>query len=45
MLRAINLRQLAQAIAPPTRLMRGGETMPTVLPQSIRDHPAAQGLA
>src|SRR5215472_8561510 len=45
MLRAIDLHQLAQAIAPPARLMRRGETMATVLPQPIRDHPAAQGLA
>jgi hypothetical protein len=44
-LRAVDLHQLAQAIAPPARLMRGGETMPTVLPQPIGDHPAAQGLA
>jgi hypothetical protein len=31
-LRAVDLHQLAQAIAPPARLMRRGETMPTVLP-------------
>jgi predicted phosphoribosyltransferase len=30
---------------PPARLMRRGETMPTVLPQPIGDHPTAQGLA
>ena len=35
MLRAVDLHQLAQAIAPPARLMRRGETMSTVLPQSI----------
>ena len=35
----------AQAIAPPARLMRRGETVPTVLPQPIGDHPTAQGLA
>jgi hypothetical protein len=34
-LRAVDLHQFAQAIAPPARLMRRGETMPTVLPQSI----------
>src|SRR5467141_3055930 len=44
-LRAIDLHQFAQAIAPPARLMRRGETMPTVLPQPIGDHPTAQGLA
>ena len=44
-LRAVDLHQFAQAIAPPARLMRRGETMPTVLPQPIRDHPTAQGLA
>jgi hypothetical protein len=37
-LRAVDLHQLAQAIAPPARLMRRGETMPTVLPQPIRHH-------
>src|SRR5882762_9320347 len=31
-LRAVDLYQFAQAIAPPARLMRRGETMPTVLP-------------
>jgi len=31
-LRAVDLDQLAQTIAPPARLMRRGETMPTVLP-------------
>jgi len=31
-LRAVDLHQFAQAIAPPARLMRRGETMPTVLP-------------
>jgi hypothetical protein len=44
-LRAVDLHQLAQAIAPPTWLMRRGKTMPTVLPQPIGDHPTAQGLA
>src|SRR6266851_10417506 len=44
-LRAVDLHQFAQAIAPPARLMRRGETMPTVLPQPIGDHPTAQGLA
>jgi GrpB-like predicted nucleotidyltransferase (UPF0157 family) len=31
-----------QAIAPPARLMRRSETMPTVPPQPIGDHPTAQ---
>jgi hypothetical protein len=31
--------------APPARLMGRGETMPTVLPESIADHPTAQRLA
>jgi hypothetical protein len=44
-LRAVDLHQFAQAIAPPARLMRRGQTMPTVLSQPIRDHPTAQGLA
>src|SRR5204863_6150954 len=43
-LRAVDLHQLAQAIAPPARLMRRRETMPTVLPQPIGDHPTAQSL-
>src|SRR6266852_8621341 len=37
-LRAVDLHQFAQAIAPPARLMRRGQTMPTILPQPIRDH-------
>ena len=41
-LRTVDLYQLAQALAPPTRLMRGGESVATILPQPIRDHPAAQ---
>src|SRR5216684_8375751 len=44
-LRAVDLHQFAQAIAPPARLMRRGETMPTVLPQPICNHPTAQRLA
>ena len=44
-LRAVDLDQFAQAIAPPARLMRRGQTMPTVLPQPICNHPTAQGLA
>src|ERR1700720_1286269 len=44
-LRAVDLHQFAQTIAPPARLMRRGETMPTVLPQPIGDHPTAQCLA
>jgi hypothetical protein len=43
--RAIDLHQLTQAIAPPTWLMRGRKTIPTILPQPIGDHPTAQGLA
>src|ERR1700738_5079048 len=31
-LRAVDLHQFAQAVAPPARLMWRGETMPTVLP-------------
>jgi hypothetical protein len=45
LLRAVDLHQFAQAIAPPARLMRRGQTMPSVLPQPIGDHPTAQGLA
>src|SRR5215472_1465685 len=44
-LRAVNLHQFAQAIAPPAWLVRDGKTMSTVLPQPIGDHPTAQGLA
>src|SRR6202008_8999 len=44
-LRAVDLHQFAQAIASPGRLMRRGQTMPTVLPQPVSDHPTAQGLA
>ncbi len=44
-LRAVDLHQFAQTITPPARLVRRGQTMPTVLPQPIRDHPPAQGLA
>jgi hypothetical protein len=44
-LRAVDLHQFAQAIAPPARLMRQEETMATVLSQPISDHSAAQGLA
>jgi len=44
-LRAVDLHQFAQAIAPPARLMRQRQTMPTVLPQPIGDHPTAQSLA
>ena len=42
---AVDLYEFAQAIAPPTRLMRRGKTMPSVLPQPIGDHPTAQGFA
>ena len=45
MFRAVDLHQLAKAIAPAAWLMRGGQTMPTVPPQSIGDHPTAQSLA
>src|ERR1700758_2594254 len=44
-LRAVDLHQFAQTIAPPAWLMRRGEPMLTVLPQPIGDHPTAQGLA
>jgi hypothetical protein len=44
-LRAVDLHQFAQAIASPPRLTRRGQTMPTVLPQPVSDHPTAQGLA
>src|SRR5215813_7139343 len=40
--RAVNLHQLANAIAPTAWLMRGGQTMAAVDPQTRRDHPAAQ---
>src|SRR5271163_2836306 len=45
MLRAVDLHQFAQAIAAPARLMRRGQTMPSILPQPVRDHPTAQRLA
>ena len=44
-LRAVDLHQFAQPIAPPARLMLQEETMATILPQPMGDHPAAQGLA
>jgi hypothetical protein len=44
-LRAVDLNQFAQAITPPARLMRGGQAVPPIGPQPIRDHPTAQGLA
>jgi hypothetical protein len=40
--RAVDLHQLAKAIAPAAWLMRGGQTMAVVDPQIRRDHPAAQ---
>src|SRR5271156_2657382 len=40
-LRTVDLHQFAQAVTPPTRLMRRRETMTTILPQSIGDHPTA----
>jgi hypothetical protein len=42
MFRAVDLHQLTKAIAPAARLMRGGQTMAAVDPQTRRDHPAAQ---
>jgi hypothetical protein len=44
MFRAVDLHQLAKAIAPAAWLMRGGQTMAAVDPQTRRDHPAAQRL-
>jgi hypothetical protein len=44
-LRAVDLHEFAQAIAPPARLVRDGKTMPKVLPQPIGDYPTSQGLA
>jgi len=44
-LRAVDLHQLAQAIAPPARLMGRGEPMPAVTPQTVRYHPTAQRFA
>src|SRR6201981_3240719 len=44
-LRAGDLHKFARTLAPPTRLRRRGQKMPTVLPQPIADHPTAQGLA
>ena len=44
MFRAVDLHQLAKAIAPAAWLMRGGQTMAAVDPQIRRDHPAAQRL-
>jgi hypothetical protein len=43
--RAVNLHQFANAIAPAAWLMRRGQTMAAVDPQTRRDHPAAQRLA
>jgi hypothetical protein len=40
--RAVNLYQLAKAIAPAAWLMRGRQIMAAVYPQTRRDHPAAQ---
>src|SRR6516162_477247 len=40
--RAVDLHQLAKAIAPAAGLMRGRQTMAAVDPQTRRDHPAAQ---
>src|SRR5271166_3143082 len=40
--RTVDLYQLAKAIAPAAGLMRGGQTMATVDPQTRGDHPAAQ---
>ena len=42
---AVDLHQLAQTIAPPARLMRRGQAVPPIGPQTVRDHPAAQRLA
>src|ERR1700684_1786929 len=44
MFRAVDLHELAQAIAPSTWLVWGRQAMPTVDPQPIRDHPLSQGL-
>src|ERR1700751_243264 len=43
--RGVDLPPPPQAIAPPARLMWRGQTMPTVSPQPICNHPTAQGLA
>jgi hypothetical protein len=40
----VDLHQLAKAIAPAAWLMRGGQTMAAVDPQTRGDHPAAQRL-
>jgi len=42
--RTVDLHQLAKAIAPAAWLMRGGQTMTAVDPQTRGDHPAAQRL-
>jgi hypothetical protein len=42
MFRSVDLHQLAKAIAPAAGLMRRGQTMTAVDPQTRRDHPAAQ---
>src|SRR6516162_8733914 len=44
-LAAIDLHELAKAIAPAAWLMWGGQTMAAVDPQTRRDHPATQRLA
>ena len=44
-LRAINLDQLAQAIAPIPRLMHRLQPCPAILPQARRHHPLPQRLA
>src|SRR3954453_17411046 len=42
--RSVDLHQLAQAIAPAARLMRGGKTMEAVDPPTRGDHPPPQRL-
>ena len=43
--RSVDLHQLAQAIAAAARLMRGGQTMAAIDPQTRADHPDPQRLA
>jgi hypothetical protein len=36
-LRAVDLHQFAQTLAPPVRLMRGGQAVPPIGPQPARE--------
>ena len=44
MLAAVDLYQLADALAPRTGLMNASQALLAVKPQTVRDHPLAQRL-